>query len=46
MSFGNERELFKDLSDAIKAFKYQITVNVLLSKKQRKWKHRTFFYLS
>ena len=32
MSFGNERELFKDLSDAIKAFKYQITVNVLLSK--------------
>ena len=47
MSFGNERELFKDLSDAIKAFKYQITVNVLLSKNKENWNIEfSFVYLN
>ena len=47
MSLGNEKELFKDLLDAIKAFKYQITVNVLLSKNKENWNIEfSFVYLN
>ena len=34
------KDLFKDLLDEIKGFKYQITIKVLLKKKQRKCRHR------
>ena len=39
------KDLFKDLLDEIKAFKYQINSESFIKKTQRKWRHRICSYL-
>ena len=39
------KNMFKDLLDEIKGFKYQITVKVLLRKHEKKWRHIVCSYL-
>ena len=41
-SKSSTEDLFKDLVNETKDFKYQITVATLLSKRKRKWRHRVY----